>query len=211
MTIDDRISWKAHIKHVLEQRSLHILYCSLVLPYLSFCVEVLGNVCKYVYLFNIFPTKKHRGGGVMVWGCFFDDTIGNLFKIQGILNHHGWRDNLQQHSIPSDLHLVGPSFVFQQDNDPKYTSRLCKGYLTKKESDGVRTRWPGPHNHPIQLKCFGMSWTAEWIKGSQQVLSTSGNSSKTVGKPFQGTTSWIWEWAKLSSKQQAATLQNLRY
>uniref|UniRef100_A0A4W5PVP9 Paired amphipathic helix protein Sin3a n=1 Tax=Hucho hucho TaxID=62062 RepID=A0A4W5PVP9_9TELE len=29
------------------------------------------------------------------------------------------------------------SFVFQQDNDPKQTSRLCKGYVTKKESDGV--------------------------------------------------------------------------
>ncbi|XP_064780162.1 SRC kinase signaling inhibitor 1-like isoform X4 [Oncorhynchus masou masou] len=25
----------------------------------------------------------------------------------------------------------------QQDNDPKHTSRLCKGYLTKKESDGA--------------------------------------------------------------------------
>ena len=32
---------------------------------------------------------------------------------------------------------MGPSFVFKQDNDPKHTSRLSKGYLTKKESDGV--------------------------------------------------------------------------
>ena len=33
--------------------------------------------------------------------------------------------------------LVGLSFVFQQDNDPKHTYRLCNGYLTNKEIDGV--------------------------------------------------------------------------
>ena len=33
---------------------------------------------------------------------------------------------------------------FQQDNDPKHTSRLCKGYLTKQGSDGVlhQMTWP---------------------------------------------------------------------
>ena len=43
------------------------------------------------------------------------------------------------------------------------------------------------NNHPTspQLRWFGMSWTAEWRKSSQQVLSICGN-SKTVGKVFQG-------------------------
>ena len=36
-----------------------------------------------------------------------------------------------------------------------------------------------------QLRRFGMSWTAERRKSSQQVLSVSGNSFKTVGKAFQ--------------------------
>ncbi|KAF7664628.1 hypothetical protein LDENG_00171500 [Lucifuga dentata] len=67
----------------------------------------------------------HGGGGVMVWGCFAGDTVGDLFKIQGTLNQHGYHSILQRHAIPSGLRLVGPS------------SRLCKGYLTKKESDGV--------------------------------------------------------------------------
>jgi hypothetical protein len=57
-------------------------------------------------------------------------------------------------NIPSHgLRLVGLSFVFQHDNDPKQTSRLCKGYLTKKESDGVvyQMTWPpqSPDN-PIE-------------------------------------------------------------
>src|SRR4029434_2235125 len=84
----------------------------------------------------VVPTVKHGGGGVMVWGCFAGDTVGDLLKIQGLLNQHGYHSILQRHAIPSGLRLVGPAFVFQQDNDSKHTSRLCKGYLTKKESDG---------------------------------------------------------------------------
>ncbi|CAJ0934855.1 unnamed protein product, partial [Ranitomeya imitator] len=41
------------------------------------------------------------------------------------------------------------------DNDPKHTSRLCKGYLTKKESDGVlhQMTWPpqSPDLNPIEM------------------------------------------------------------
>ncbi len=61
--IDDKLCWKAHIKHihskisrsiavlnkakqVLDYKSLHILYCSLVSPYLSYCAEVWGNNYK---------------------------------------------------------------------------------------------------------------------------------------------------------------------
>ena len=61
--IDDRLSWKQHITHVkykisrsiaiinkakqvLDYKSLHTLYCSLVLPYLHYCAEVWGNNYK---------------------------------------------------------------------------------------------------------------------------------------------------------------------
>lgn len=101
------------------------------------------------------PTVKHGGGGVMVWGCFAGDTVGDLFQIEVILNQHGYHSFLQRYAIPSGLRLVGPSFIFQQDNDPKHTSRLCKGYLTKKESDGVlrQMTWPpqSPDLNPIEM------------------------------------------------------------
>ena len=38
----------------------------------------------------VVPTVKHGGGGVMVWGCFAGDTVGDLFRIQGTLNHDGY-------------------------------------------------------------------------------------------------------------------------
>jgi hypothetical protein len=34
---------------------------------------------------SVFPKVKHGEGGVMVWGCFAGDTVGDLFKIQGTL------------------------------------------------------------------------------------------------------------------------------
>ena len=91
----------------------------------------------------------------MVWGYFSGDTVGDLFQIEGILNQHGYHSILRRHTIPSGLRLAGPSFILQQDNDPKHTSRLCKGYLTKKESDGVlcQMTWPpqSPDLNPMEM------------------------------------------------------------
>ena len=62
VTIDDQMNWKPQIKlqtklsrsisvinkakTFLDHNSLCILYCSLVLPYLTYCVEVWGNNYK---------------------------------------------------------------------------------------------------------------------------------------------------------------------
>ena len=107
-------------------------------------------------------------------------------EFQGTLNKHGYHSILQQSAIPFGFRLVGLSFVCQQDNDPKHTFRLCKGYLTKKESDGVlhQMTWPLqlPDLHPIEMVWDELDCR---VKESQQVLSICGNSFKTVGKPFQ--------------------------
>lgn len=63
MIIDNKLKWKPHInnlkaklsktiaimyktKDVLNKNSLNLLYCSLVLPYINYCVEVWGNTHK---------------------------------------------------------------------------------------------------------------------------------------------------------------------
>ena len=60
VTIDDKLNWKEHIKtipskiskttaiiykasHVFTERALYILYCSLALPYKSYCAAIWGN------------------------------------------------------------------------------------------------------------------------------------------------------------------------
>ena len=102
-------------------------------------------------MWNHVVTKKKCS--FYIW-CFAGDTVCDLFRIQGTLNQHGYHSILQRYSIPTGLRLVGLSFVFQQDNDP-HTSRLCKGYLTKKQSEGVlhQMTWPpqSPDLNPIEM------------------------------------------------------------
>ena len=80
----------------------------------------------------------------------------DLLRIQGTLNQHGYHSILQWYAIPSGMCLVGLSFVFQEDNDPKPTFRLCKGYLTK-ESGGVLHQMTWPPQSP-DLNPFEMVW-----------------------------------------------------
>ena len=91
----------------------------------------------------------------MIWGCFGAGSVGNLYRVQGILNQNGYHSILQRQAIPSGRRLIGANFIMQQDNDPKHTSKLCKNYLLKKQSDGVLTimEWPAqsPDLNPIEL------------------------------------------------------------
>ena len=115
----------------------------------------------------------------------FDNQCKGLWKQKGLVEYM-LSAPLTFH-IQSGLRLVGLTFDFQLDHDPKHTSRLCNDCLTKKEwysaaSDDLASTitWPQPN-----WDVFGMSWSAEWSKSSQQVLSICGNSFKTVGKAFQ--------------------------
>lgn len=103
----------------------------------------------------ILPTVKHGGGSVMVWGCFSHAGVGQLVKIEGIMKKEQYHNILQRHAIPSGINLIGRGFIFQQDNDPKHTSKLCASYLErKKEADHLDIMdWPpqSPDLNPIEL------------------------------------------------------------
>ena len=135
----------------------------------------------------VFPFVKHGGGCVIVWGCFAVDTVCDLFKIQGTLNQHGYHSILQWYTIPSGLGLVGLSFVFSTSHWPQPPPGYVRAILQRRKVMECCLRWLGLHNHrtSTQLRWFGMSWTTEWRKSSQQVLRICGNSFKTVGKAFQ--------------------------
>lgn len=103
----------------------------------------------------IAATVKHGGGSVMVWGCFAGTSVGDIAKIDGILKKEGYRDILENHAIPSGIRLLGQNFIFQQDNDPKHSSKLCKDYLRHLEEEGTLKimEWPpqSPDLNPIEL------------------------------------------------------------
>lgn len=102
----------------------------------------------------IVPTMKHGGGNILVWGCFSGQGVGDLKKIDGKMDKKMYHQILIRHGVPSGIRLMGQGFVYQQDNDPKHTSNLCKNYLTKKEEEGRlrNMNWPpqSPDLNPIE-------------------------------------------------------------
>ena len=65
----------------------------------------------------------------------------------------------------------------------QHTSRLCNGYLTKKESDGVLHQMIWPPQSP-DLNQIEMFWD-ELDRRVKEKQPTSAQHFKTVGKPFQ--------------------------
>ena len=103
----------------------------------------------------IIPSVKHGGGSLMVWGCFSSAGVGDLIKIEGIMRKENYLEILEQNAVPSGLRIIGKKFIFQQDNDPKHTSKLCRAFVEQKEKQKVLYNmiWPpqSPDLNPIEL------------------------------------------------------------
>ena len=115
-----------------------------------------------------------------------------------------------RYSITSGLGLVGLSFCFSTWQWPN-TPPGCVRAIWPRKSDGVLHQMTTIPLTLTKLRWFGMSWTTEWRKSSQQVLNISGNSFKTVGNAFQVKLVECQECTKLSSRQRVATLKNIKY
>lgn len=128
----------------------------------------------------IAPTVKHGGGSVMVWGCFAGAFRGDLIKIDGVLRKERYREILEDHGISSGLRIIGENFVFQQDNDPKHTSKICRQYLEEMEQEGRISvmKWPpqSPDLNPIELL---------WEELDREVRKSAPTSAKMLWEELQ--------------------------
>lgn len=85
----------------------------------------------------------------MVWGCISAAGTGHLCRIDGIMDKELYKEILEDCMLPS-MHTLG-TFIFQQDNDPKHTSKLCREYLDSLAHISV-LEWPAqsPDLNPIE-------------------------------------------------------------
>ena len=88
---------------------------------------------------------------VMVWGCFSARGLGRLVEISGKMDSKMYTEIIEENLLPSatEMGLLN-DFIFQQDNDPKHTSRFFKAFLQKKQI--AKLPWPSqsPDLNPIE-------------------------------------------------------------
>ena len=99
------------------------------------------------------PTVKHGGGGnIMVWGCMGWNGVGKLVEVQGKMDADQYCDILDDGVMESfeKLEIEEEERIFQQDNDPKHTSK--KGQNWFKDCNVQVLLWPAqsPDLNPIE-------------------------------------------------------------
>ncbi|MBN3289611.1 TCB1 transposase, partial [Polypterus senegalus] len=101
---------------------------------------------------NIIPTVKYSGGSVMVWGCFAASGPGRLAVIDGTMNSTVYQKIPKENVRPSVRQLkLKRSWVLQQDNGPKHTSKSTSEWLKKNKMKTLE--WPSqsPDLNPIEM------------------------------------------------------------
>ena len=82
------------------------------------------------------PTVKHGGGNIMVWGCFSYHGVGQLAEVEGRMKADQYISILEDHLLSSaeNAGILRADLIFQQDNDPKHTSKLAQKWF---DSQGI--------------------------------------------------------------------------
>ena len=76
------------------------------------------------------PMVKHGGGSIMLYGCFSAAGTGRLVRTEGKMNGAKYREILDENLLQSAQYLrLGQRFSFQQDNDPKHTTKTMQEWL----------------------------------------------------------------------------------
>ena len=99
------------------------------------------------------PTVKHGGGNnLMVWGCMGWNGVGKLTEVQGIMDAKQYCEILEDGLVESfeELEMEEEERIFQQDNDPKHTSKRATQWF---EDNNIQVLvWPAqsPDLNPIE-------------------------------------------------------------
>jgi transposase len=95
---------------------------------------------------------KHGGGSVMVWGCITSHGVGELHRIEGIMDRFVYVDILTKSLLGTlEKHNLDREAVyFQQDGDPKHRSAHARGFLELEGLDVLPWCPNSPDMSPIE-------------------------------------------------------------
>jgi len=83
---------------------------------------------------NVKKEVKHGGGNLMVWGCIPWNRPGWLHRVEGRMNMVQYMSILSTSFLGSlaDRKIHPRNVIFQQDNNPKHTSKHAKKWFQDK-------------------------------------------------------------------------------
>ena len=101
---------------------------------------------------HVSGTVKYGGGSLMIWGCMMARGVGYACRIDGRMGAQLYARVLDN-EFPATLEhyeLVKGDIIFQQDNDPKHTSRLATQWFQDNQIEV--SDWPAqsPDLNPIE-------------------------------------------------------------
>lgn len=86
----------------------------------------------------------------MIWGAFSYYGVGPIYWIKPIMDRHVYVEILKNVMLPYAEEEMPLRWVFQQDNDPKHTSKLAKEWFQDNNVEVME--WPAqsPDLNPIE-------------------------------------------------------------
>src|SRR5215469_12370996 len=101
---------------------------------------------------HVSKTVKYDGGNLMIWGCMTVHGVGWMCSIDGGMDATLYTSILDDYMFTTvdDFGMGRDDFVFQQDNDPKHTSKLAREWFDKHSVELLD--WPAqsPDLNPIE-------------------------------------------------------------
>ena len=92
--------------------------------------------------------------GSKIDATLYAEDLEKFVTIKRTRTKQKYKQILQHQAVPCANHFIRRGFIFQQDNDPKRTSKIVKQYLEKKVTVCVLQvlEWPpqGPDINPIE-------------------------------------------------------------
>lgn len=95
-------------------------------------------------------TVKGGGGSLMAWASFSRQGPGPIHRVDGIMKADQYKHILSETMLPYARDSMPNEWSFQQDNDPKHTSKLVKAWM--QEQHVSQLPWPSqsPDVNPIE-------------------------------------------------------------